>query len=68
MKRRPDPNLAASLDKALVHAQALVDLFEPHRLGTSMKDRNRRLKLPSTNVGAIAPILHMAKKLSLIHI
>jgi hypothetical protein len=51
-----------ALDQAVVHAQALVDLLEPHSPQFSVKDRNRRLKLPSNSAEAIAPLLNLAKE------
>ena len=65
-KARPVPASPATLDdaidQAIAHAQALVELLVRHSPGYSVKDRNRRLKLPSTSTGAIAPLLHIAKK------
>jgi hypothetical protein len=61
MKRDVRPIATFPFDEAIAHADALVALLEPFKLGLSMKDRNRRLKLPSKNAGAIAPLLELAK-------
>jgi hypothetical protein len=51
-----------ALDEAIAQARRLVTLLDAHDPGYSVKDRNRRLKLPSNNAGAIAPLLHLAKR------
>ena len=62
MKRRPRPISAFPFDEIRAHAQAILDLLEPFKLEMSVRDRNRRLKLPSKNVGAIAVLVHLAKE------
>jgi hypothetical protein len=62
MKRRARPIAAFPFDKAIAQAQAVIDLLEPFKLDLTMKDRNRRLKLPSKNFGAIAHLLYLAKE------
>jgi hypothetical protein len=61
MKRRARPIAELPFDKVLAQAQALADLLAPFDLGLNMKERNRRLKMPSSRADAVVPLVGLAK-------
>jgi len=62
MKRRTRPIGELPFDKVLAQARALAALLALFDLALRMKDRNRRLKMPSANADAIVPILDLASR------